>query len=130
MTNEITPKQQRFVDEYLLDMNAKQAAIRAGYSENTAESQGSRLLSKAKVLQAVKTAQDARSERTQIDADWVLKQAAHMYKKCEGEDDNGNALKALDLCGKHNQVKAFAEEAAAPPTAPTIVINVPVNPDA
>ena len=48
MTQELNPKQQRFVDEYLIDLNGKQAAIRAGYSEKTAEVQASRLLSNAK----------------------------------------------------------------------------------
>lgn len=45
----LTPKQQRFCDEYLIDMNATQAAIRAGYSKNTATAQGARLLTKVNV---------------------------------------------------------------------------------
>lgn len=76
MGDELTPKQRVFVQEYLKDLNATQAAIRAGYSERTAEQQGSRLLSNAKVASAVTAAQGERSERTQIDADWVLKRLA------------------------------------------------------
>lgn len=68
----MTPKQQRFVEEYLVDLNATQAAIRAGYSARTAEQQGSRLLSNAKVARGVANAQAARSEQTGIDATWVL----------------------------------------------------------
>ena len=68
----LTAKQQRFVEEYLIDLNGKQAAIRAGYSRKTAEVQGSRLLSIAKVAAAIAAAQDARSERTEITADMVL----------------------------------------------------------
>lgn len=49
----LTPKQKRFVQEYMIDLNAKQAAIRAGYSKKTAEVQGSRLLSYAKVAGAI-----------------------------------------------------------------------------
>ena len=49
----LTPKQQRFVAEYLKDLNATQAAIRAGYSEKTANEQGARLLAKASVREAV-----------------------------------------------------------------------------
>ena len=45
----LTPKQERFVEEYLIDLNATQAAIRAGYSAKTAEAQGSRLLSNVNV---------------------------------------------------------------------------------
>lgn len=68
----LTAKQQRFVEEYLLDLNGKQAAIRAGYSRKTAEVQASRLLSNAKVAAAIAAAQAARSERTEITADMVL----------------------------------------------------------
>lgn len=68
----MTPKQQRFVEEYLIDLNATQAAIRAGYSAKTAEAQASRLLSNVKVSAAITRAQSARSERTEITADMVL----------------------------------------------------------
>ena len=72
----LTAKQQRFVAEYLIDLNQTQAAIRAGYSEKTAAEQASRLLTNVKVSEAVQAAMKARSERTQIDADWVLKRLA------------------------------------------------------
>lgn len=72
----LTAKQQRFVAEYLIDLNATQAAIRAGYSEKTAAEQASRLLTNVKVSEAIQAAMKARSERTQIDADWVLKRLA------------------------------------------------------
>ncbi|WP_309086407.1 terminase small subunit [Chelativorans sp.] len=72
----LTDKQRRFVDEYLIDLNATQAAIRAGYSPRTANEQGARLLAKASVSAAVAEGQAARSERTRIDADWVLRRLA------------------------------------------------------
>lgn len=72
----LTAKQQRFVAEYLIDLNQTQAAIRAGYSEKTAAEQASRLLTNVKVSEAVQAAMKARSERTDIDADWVLKRLA------------------------------------------------------
>lgn len=72
----LTPKQQAFVDEYLVDLNATQAAIRAGYSVKTAHEQASRLLANVKVAEAVVDAKNARSERTKIDADWVLQRLA------------------------------------------------------
>ena len=49
----LTEKQQRFVDEYLIDLNATQAAIRAGYSAKTADVQGSRMFGIVKVQQAI-----------------------------------------------------------------------------
>lgn len=69
---ELTPKQQRFVEEYLLDLNATAAARRAGYSLKTAEWQGPQLLAKTHVAAAIAAAQQARSERTKVDADWLL----------------------------------------------------------
>lgn len=68
----LTDKQRRFVEEYLVDLNATQAAIRAGYSAKTASSQGERLLRNAEVRAAVSAGQKARSERTGITADRVL----------------------------------------------------------
>lgn len=68
----LTPKQRRFVDEYLKDLNATQAAIKAGYASRTANRTGSRLLSNADIQAAIQEAQAARSQRTQIDADYVL----------------------------------------------------------
>lgn len=72
----ITPKQQRFVEEYLKDLNAKQACIRAGYSAKTAAQQGPRLLTFAGVAAAISAAIQARSQKTGIDAEWVLRRLA------------------------------------------------------
>lgn len=72
----LTPKQQRFADEYLVDLNGKQAAIRAGYSEKTAEAQASRLLSNAKVQHYIQKRKQDRVERTEITQDMVLYELA------------------------------------------------------
>ncbi|MCE7028463.1 terminase small subunit [Jiella avicenniae] len=69
-------KRGRFVEEYLHDLNATQAAIRAGYSAKTAYSQGQRLLKDVEILAAISEAKAARSERTKIDADWLLRRLA------------------------------------------------------
>lgn len=74
--NELTAKQRAFVREYLIDLNATQAAIRAGYSEKTAQEQGSRLLSNVMVSAAVDEAMKIRADRTDITADRVLKELA------------------------------------------------------
>lgn len=72
----LTPKQARFIEEYLIDLNATQAAIRAGYSAKTAPEQASRLLSNVKVSTAVQAAMQARSSRTEITQDMVLRELA------------------------------------------------------
>ena len=69
-------KQQLFVDEYLLDPNATQAAINAGYSEKNARHTASRLLTKANILKSIIEGKTSRSERTKIDADWLLSRLA------------------------------------------------------
>lgn len=69
----LTPKQQRFVEEYLIDLNATQAAIRAGYSEKTAKVIAAQNLSKLNVQEAIEEAQNKRTEQTQIDAAYVLR---------------------------------------------------------
>lgn len=71
----MTPKLQRFVAEYVIDLNATQAAIRAGYSARTAEQQGSRLLRNAKVAASVSAALEQRQKRTEVTADRVLTEA-------------------------------------------------------
>lgn len=67
-----TTKQQRFIDEYLIDFNATQAAIRAGYSQNTAKQQGSRLLSNVDVRAAIDDAIRERNSRALVSQDAVL----------------------------------------------------------
>ena len=72
----MTEKQKRFVEEYLIDLNATQAAIRAGYSPNTAEQTASRMLSFVKVQDAIEKALAERSRRTGINQDRVVQELA------------------------------------------------------
>lgn len=74
--NELTAKQRAFVREYLVDLNATQAAIRAGYSENSAQEQGYQLLQKTSVAEAISAAMELRSKRTDITADRILTELA------------------------------------------------------
>ena len=78
MNNSLTPKRRRFVDEYLVDLNATQAAIRAGYSPKTARSAGSRLLTNVNIKPVIQAAMDARAKRLEISADNVLKELARI----------------------------------------------------
>lgn len=68
----LTPKQERFVAEYLIDLNATQAAIRAGYSLKTARQAGAENLSKPVVAEAIQAAQVQRGEKLEVTAEWVL----------------------------------------------------------
>ena len=74
----LTAKQQRFCDEYLIDLNATQAAIRAGYSEKTANEQGARLLVNVSVQKYIQNRKQDRIERTEITQDMVLRELANI----------------------------------------------------
>ncbi len=72
-TRKPTPRQARFVDEYLIDLNATQAAIRAGYSAKNADKIGPELLGKSRVSAAIAEAQAKRSERVSVSQDDVVR---------------------------------------------------------
>jgi len=74
--NKLTPKRQRFVNEYLKDLNATQAAIRAGYSEKTAHVQGPRLLGNVSIKAAVDAAIARRNKRLEVSQDKVIRELA------------------------------------------------------
>lgn len=69
----LTNKQRLFVDEYLIDLNATQAAIRAGYSTRRATEIGYQLLQRPEVAQAIQAAMAERSKRTEVEADYVIR---------------------------------------------------------
>lgn len=72
----LNAQQLRFIAEYLIDLNATQAAIRAGYSAKTAKQQGNRLLTNVDVQRAIAEAQYKRAQKTETDAAFVLKRLA------------------------------------------------------
>lgn len=100
MTDKLTAKQERFVAEYLIDLNATQAAIRSGYSAKTAEVQGSRLLSIAKVAAQVAAAQQKRGADTNITAARVLQEIARLAffdpRRLLNEDGTPKPMNELD----------------------------------
>lgn len=100
MTN-LTPKQQVFVNEYLIDLNATQAAIRAGYSKRNADKIGSELLGKTRVSKAIQEAQEARARKTERTAEDVLRDIQEWTKEAHDNGDLKTAFKGLELEGKH-----------------------------
>ena len=77
-TSKLTPRQERFVQEYLIDLNATQAAIRAGYSTKGATVRGAELLANRKVQDSLGIAMKAREKRTCITQDRVLQELARI----------------------------------------------------
>jgi phage terminase small subunit len=97
----LTPKQDRFVAEYLIDLNATQAGIRAGYSARTANEQASRLLAKASISEALGLARNAISERTELTQNEVI-EGLRAEAKNTGEGSSHSArVAAWTQLGKH-----------------------------
>lgn len=113
----LTPKQQVFVDEYLIDLNATQAAIRAGYSEKTAEQMGYQLLQKTSVQSAIEQAMNERQNRTQINADYVLNRLVQIDQLDIADilDEMGN-FKPLSEWSKEWRLNISSFEIAESPT--------------
>lgn len=106
----LTAKQQMFVKEYLIDLNATQAAIRAGYSKDTAKEIGYENLTKLHIVKEIQEALDKRSERTEIDADWVLSTIKGTTEALlpDQEKNAANIYKGCELLGKH--LKLFTDK--------------------
>jgi hypothetical protein len=97
----MTPKQARFVEEYLVDLNATQAAIRAGYSAKTARFVGCENLSKPYIAEAIAAAQSERSARTEITQDYVLGIITEAIGLSRSTDNVMGFYKGAELLGKH-----------------------------
>lgn len=95
----LTPKQERFVAEYLVDLNATAAAIRAGYSKKTAEVIGYENLRKPQIEAAINQAIQEREKRTEITQDMVLKETAKLafFDIRKMFDKNGKPLDISEL---------------------------------
>ena len=114
----LNEKQKRFVSEYIMDLNAKQAAIRAGYSPKGAEPQASRLLSNAKIQVEIAKAMEDRGKRTGITQDRVLAElSAIAFAKAtdyvEVDDDGSVKIKpTAELTEEQKKAIASIKEGA------------------
>lgn len=129
----LTPKQQRFVEEYLIDLNATQAAIRAGYSEKNADKIGSQLLGKTRIAASIRDAQEKRTRRTEITADYVLTTIRETVEALlnDREKNAANIFKGSELLGKHIKLFTDKQEITGADSGPVQITVVPVKvPDA
>ena len=97
----LNPKQQRFVAEYLKDLNASASCLRAGYRTKNPNVVGPRLLAQVGIRQAVDAALAKRSEKLGLTAEFVIENVRRIQAKAEAADDYGAALKGNELLGKH-----------------------------
>lgn len=132
-TGKLTDKQSLFVKEYLVDLNATQAAIRSGYSEKTAQAIGAENLTKPVIAEALQKAMDERAKRVEVNQDYVLETILSTIARCQqseplkhpnGDDittannegelvpaykfEHNGVLKGCELLGKH--LKMFTDK--------------------
>ena len=138
--DKLTDKQEMFCKEYLVDLNATQAAIRAGYSEKTAKDIACENLAKPNLQQRIAELQAKRNERVLITADEVVrdiievknramqkspvmefdpKQGCYVHKKDKDGNhiwqyESNSAVKALDMLGKHTGIYTKDNQQKAP----------------
>lgn len=114
--NKLNARQERFIEEYLIDLNATQAAIRAGYSEKIARKIGCEALAKPKIAERIAAAREKVAKKCEISQEWVLNNLKEVAERCmeavpaldRHGDETGkwtfqaaNANRALELIGKH-----------------------------
>ena len=112
----LTAKQEKFCEEYMIDLNATQAAIRAGYSEHTAKDIGCQNLAKLYIAEKIAELREEQAARTLVDADYVINGLLSVHKRCMQEEavtdkegsstgeykfEHSGANKSLELLGKH-----------------------------
>ena len=134
----LNEKQQRFADEYLIDLNATRAAIRAGYSEKTAAAQASRLLKDVKVSAYIKERMTNQVEDTIASADEVMRyltavirgqSRSHVLARndlgaeyiLEKPPDEKERLKAAELMGKRHQL--FTDKVKVDGNMPVMIVD-------
>ena len=125
----LNEKQKQFCEEYIIDLNGTQAAIRAGYSAKTANEQAAQLLAKLSIQEYICELKNKRSERVKYSQDELMRDILEVKNRCmqanpvldkEGDEtgvwkfDSNGANKALDMLAKHvgfyetdNKQKAF-----------------------
>lgn len=121
--SKLTPRQEAFIKEYLVDLNGTQAAIRAGYKTIGAHVQASQLLSLPKVAKAIQEQMDKRAKKVDLTAENVLKGILRVIDRCEQAEpvldreglptgeytfQANAALKGYELLGKH--LKLFTDK--------------------
>lgn len=132
MDSKLTAKQQAFCEEYLVDLNARQAAIRAGYSEKTATEMGYENLSKPHISDKIAELKAIRSHKTELNAQWVLERLQRVHDRCMQEEavmtsdgptgefkfEHSGANRSLELIGKHLAMFTEKKELSGPNGGP------------
>jgi len=96
----LTPKQNKFIDEYMIDLNATQAAIRAGYSKKTAHSIGSENLTKPEVIDEIKRRQEEDRKKAEVTKEEVVIKVKELLHTTDFNPVHTTNLKAAEFLAK------------------------------
>jgi phage terminase small subunit len=125
---QLSPQQQRFVEEYCLGKTATEAARIAGYSPKRPDVAGAKLLKQPHVAAAVAAKRKTISEKTAIDAAWAQEQLVDTYKAARGRNDLTAAIRALELLGRKLGMFTDRLKLDAPPGSQVqAVVNVSIG---
>jgi phage terminase small subunit len=97
----LTPQQKQFVEEYLVDMNGSQAAIRAGYAKKGSEKQASQLLRRPHVRKALNERMGEAKTKTGVTAEFVINKIAKTIHAAEMDSKHNDVLRGCELLGRH-----------------------------
>jgi phage terminase small subunit len=130
----MSPKQQAFVREYLVDLNATAAYKRAGYKGmgSVAENAASRLLRNGEVAAAIKESLAERAKRTEVSADFVVQETLDTYREARAAEKFAAAVAALALLGRHTGAFPNKHEISGPGggAIPLEIVGVEIVPPA
>jgi len=118
--DDLSEKRRRFVQEYLIDLNGTQAAIRAGYARSGAHTEANRLLAIPEVKAMIEEGQRKMAEKAEVTQEYVVRELKEVVARCMDHDSFNpkDANKALELLGKH--IGMFKDE-------PTSVVAIQNN---
>lgn len=124
----LNPKQEMFCLEYIKDLNASQAYIRAGYSEKGANVAAFKLLTNANVQEKIQELKKDRSEKIKVDAEYLLKKIVEVIDN--GEEKTADQLKAIEMAGKHiGFYEAHNDQKKPDPSVNTKIAEIYLTPD-
>ena len=104
---ELTERQEVFCNEFIKDLNAVQAAIRAGYSTQHAKKNAYTLLRQARISERIAELKGESIKRTKIEADDILRRLVRIAERTEQEGDYNAAIRSLELLGKHQALWTY-----------------------
>lgn len=110
----LTGKQQKFVEEYLVDLNASQAVKRTGYKTDNPSKVAHDLMKNPGVRFAIDGLKAERAKNSDVTSDYVLKEINEIMKTAKKENQLGHALRALELLGKHLSMFVDRQEISGP----------------